>query len=184
MRHLMRDYVLIIANMGMRHGTEALTLKWKHVTLFEEKDRQYLETSVTGKTGRRDIICRSGAINYLKSIHERSDDIKHIPFEDLLKQRLDLSVFRLPDRTVSNNIHQSFRKFVIDAGLITCPRMNQNRTLYSLRHTYATFALLNDGMDIHALAIQRGTSTGRIEQHYSHLTYAAPQKGYAHGQAV
>ena len=170
MRHLMRDYVLIMANTGMRHGTEALNLKWKHVTLFEEKDLQYLEMSVSGKTGRRDIICRSGTINYLKRIHERSEDIKHIPFEDLLKQRIDLPVLRLPDGTVSKNIHQTFRKFVTDAGLITCPRTNQNRTLYSLRHTYATFALLNDGMDIHALAIQMGTSIGMIERHYSHLT--------------
>jgi integrase len=170
MRHLMRDYVLIMANTGMRHGTEALNLRWKHVTLFEEKDLQYLEMSVTGKTGRRDIICRSGTINYLKRIHERSEDTRHIPFEDLLKQRIDLPVFRLPDGTVSKNIHQTFRKFVTDTGLITCPRTNRNRTLYSLRHTYATFALLNDGMDIHALAIQMGTSIGMIERHYSHLT--------------
>ena len=170
MRYLMRDYVLIMANTGMRHGTEALNLRWKHVTLFEEKDLQYLEMSVSGKTGRRDIICRSGTINYLKRIHERSDDIKHIPFEDLLKQRVDLPVFRLPDGTVSKNIHQTFRKFLTDAGLITCPRTGQNRTLYSLHHTYATFALLNDGMDIHALAVQMGTSIGMIERHYSHLT--------------
>ena len=170
MRHLMRDYVLIMANTGMRHGTEALNLRWKHVTLFEEKDLQYLEMSVTGKTGRRDIICRSGTINYLKRIHERSEDTRHIPFEDLLKQRIDLPVFRLPDGTVSKNIHQTFRRFVTDTGLITCPRTNRNRTLYSLRHTYATFALLNDGMDIHALAIQMGTSIGMIERHYSHLT--------------
>ena len=170
MRHLMRDYALIMANTGMRHGTEALNLKWKHVTLFEEKDLQYLEMSVSGKTGRRDIICRSGTINYLKRIHERCDDIKHIPFEDLLKQRLDLPVFRLPDGTASKNTHQTFRKFLTDTGLITCPRTNQNCTLYSLRHTYATFALLNDGMGIHALAVQMGTSIGMIERHYSHLT--------------
>jgi integrase len=170
MRHLMRDYVLIMANTGMRHGTEALNLQWKHVTLFEEKDLQYLEMSVTGKTGRRDIICRSGTINYLKRIHERCNDIKHIPFETLLKQRLDLPVFRLPDGTVSHNIHQTFRAFLTEIGLITCLRTGQNRTLYSLRHTYATFALLNDGMDIHALAIQMGTSIGMIERHYSHLT--------------
>jgi integrase len=50
------------------------------------------------------------------------------------------------------------------------PRTGQNRTLYSLRYTYATFALLNDGMDIHALAVQMGTSIGMIERHYSHLT--------------
>ena len=170
MRHLMRDYVLIMANTGMRHGTEALNLQWKHVTLFEEKDLQYLEMSVTGKTGRRDIICRSGTINYLKRIHEQCQDVRHIPFEDLLKQRVDLPVFRLPDGTVSKNIHQTFRKFLTDTGLITCPRTGQNRTLYSLRHTYATFALLNNGMDIHALAVQMGTSIGMIEQHYSHLT--------------
>jgi hypothetical protein len=30
--------------------------------------------------------------------------------------------------------------------------------------------LFNDGMDIHALAIQMGTSIGMIERHYSHLT--------------
>ena len=68
-----------------------------------------------------------------------SEDIRHIPFEDLLKQRIDLPVFRLPDGTVSKNIHQTFRKFLTDTGLITCPRTGQNRTLYSLRHTYATF---------------------------------------------
>ena len=30
---------------------------------------------------------------------------------------------------------------MIDTGLLTCPRTGQNRTLYSFRHTYATFAL-------------------------------------------
>ena len=170
MRHLMRDYVLILANTGMRHGTEAQNLRWKHVTLFEEGGLQYLEMSVSGKTGRRDIICRSGTVDFLKRIHARSKDIQHIPFEQILKQRLDLPVFRLPDGTVSQNLHQTFRAFVTEAGLITCPRTGQNRTLYSLRHTYATFALLNDGMDIHALAIQMGTSIGMIERHYSHLT--------------
>ena len=170
MRYLMRDYVLILANTGMRHGTEALNLNWKHITLFEENDLQYLEMSVTGKTGRRDIICRSGTINYLKSIHERSEDLNHMSFEQLLKERVDLPVFRLPDGTVSKNIHQTFRAFMKESELIKCPRTGLNRTLYSLRHTYATFALINDGMDIHALAKQMGTSIGMIERHYSHLT--------------
>ncbi len=59
---------------------------------------------------------------------------------------------------------------MIDTGLLTCPRSGQNRTLYSFRYTYATFALLNDGMDIHMLAIQMGTRIAMIERHYSHLT--------------
>ena len=59
---------------------------------------------------------------------------------------------------------------MIDTGLLTRARTGQNRTLYSFRHTYATFALLNDGKDIHTLAIQMGTSISMIERHYSHLT--------------
>ena len=59
---------------------------------------------------------------------------------------------------------------MIDTGLLTCSLTGQNRTLYSFRHTYATFALLNDGMDIHTLAIQMGISIAMIERHYSHLT--------------
>ena len=39
----------------------------------------------------------------------------------------------------------------------------------SLRHTYATFALINDGMDIHVLARNMGTSIPMIELHYNHL---------------
>lgn len=170
MRYLLRDYILILANTGMRHGTEAVNLRWKHVTLFEENGLEYLEMSVSGKTGRRDIICRSGTINYLKRIHERSQDIRHLTFDQLLRDRVDLPVFRLPDGSVTNNLRQTFQVFLNDTGLMTCPRTGQNRTLYSLRHTYATFALLNDGMDIHALAIQMGTSIGMIERHYSHLT--------------
>ena len=170
MRELLRDYVLIMANTGMRHGTEAQNLKWQHITQFEDNGKIYLEMSVSGKTGRRDIICRSGTINYLKRIHGRSEDIKHLEFEELLKQRLDLPVFRLRDGTVTNALHQTFRNFLKKNELLICPRTGQARTLYSLRHTYATFALLNDGMDIHTLAIQMGTSIQMIERHYSHLT--------------
>jgi integrase len=45
----------------------------------------------------------------------------------------------------------------------------QTRTLYSLRHTYATRALAK-GIDIHTLARQMGTSVLMIEKHYSKIT--------------
>jgi hypothetical protein len=88
----------------------------------------------------------------------------------LIRAQLDVPVFRLPDGTVSKNLRQTFKLLMKDTGLLKCPRTGQDRTLYSLRHTYATFALLNDGMDVHTLAIQMGTSIGMIERHYSHLT--------------
>ena len=44
-----------------------------------------------------------------------------------------------------------------------------DRTLYSLRHTYATIELLT-GTDIHTLARQMGTSVVMLDCHYSKLT--------------
>jgi integrase len=87
----------------------------------------------------------------------------------MLKQRLDLPVFALPDGTVSKNLDQTFKRFLEEHSLLVCPVTQQNRTLYSLRHTYATFALVNDGMDIHVLARNMGTSISMIELHYNHL---------------
>lgn len=170
MRHLLRDYVLVLANTGIRHGTEAENLRWKHVHLFEEGGKAYLEMHVTGKTGGRDIICRARTVEFLKRIQSRSPDIADMSFEELLKKQLDEPVFRLPDGSVSKNLRQTFKILMKDTGLLVCPRTGQDRTLYCLRHTYATFALLNDGMDIHTLAIQMGTSIPMIEKHYSHLT--------------
>jgi integrase len=46
----------------------------------------------------------------------------------------------------------------------------QNRTLYSIRHTYATLELLEKGTNIHTLSKQMGNSAAMIERHYSKLT--------------
>ena len=113
---------------------------------------------------------KRNTIDYLKRIHSRTEAIKDIDFYDMLKQNLDLPVFCLPDGTVTEHLRQTFKAFLKEAKLLQCPKTGQDRTLYSLRYTYATFALVNDGMDIHALATQMGTSIGMIERHYSHLT--------------
>ena len=46
----------------------------------------------------------------------------------------------------------------------------QTRTLYSLRHTYATLELIENRTDLHTLAKQMGNSAAMIERHYSKLT--------------
>ncbi len=53
-------------------------------------------------------------------------------------------------------------------GLLKSPH-GQDRTLYSLRHTYATLRLSDGDVSIHQLAKQMGTSVGMLEKHYSHL---------------
>ena len=56
-----------------------------------------------------------------------------------------------------------------DSGLLK-DDAGQTRTLYSLRHTYATLELLRNGTDIHTLSKQMGNSAAMIERHYSKLT--------------
>ena len=55
-----------------------------------------------------------------------------------------------------------------DSGLLK-DTSGKNRTLYSLRHTYATLAL-RAGISIHTIARQMGTSVLMLEKHYSKLT--------------
>ena len=169
MRMLLRDYVLILANTGMRHGTESQGLKWKHVSEFVDHDRRYLAMWVDGKTGGRELIARHNCVTYLKRIHARADDLKHWTWDQLLTAGRDEFVFRLPDGTSSKNLHQTFEMLLTDASLLVDRRTEQNRTLYSLRHTYATMSLIHARVDIHTLAKQMGTSILMIERHYSHL---------------
>ena len=61
-----------------------------------------------------------------------------------------------------------FEKLTRESGLMY-NAADEKRTLYSLRHTYATQELLA-GTDIHTLSKQMGNSAGMIEKHYSKLT--------------
>jgi integrase len=167
MRLLLRDYVFILFNTGMRHGTEAQNLRWKHISLV---GKDQVAMWVKGKTKARELITKSNCATYLQRIHKRCEDINHLSFEELLKSKCDLPVFRLSDGTVTDNLRQTFKVFLEEMGLLVDSRTNQERTLYSLRHTYATFAIVYEGIDLHLLAKQMGTSIAMIEKHYSHLT--------------
>lgn len=54
--------------------------------------------------------------------------------------------------------------------LIRDTATRQNRTLYSLRHTYATLEITKKRVDLPTLAKQMGASVGMLEKHYSKLT--------------
>jgi len=93
-----------------------------------------------------------------------------LTLDDLFKQRKNELVFRLSDGTVTNALGPTFKQFLVKYKLLEDGQGNE-RTLYSLRHTYATYVMLNKGNDvsIHDLAKQMGTSVSMIEKHYSHL---------------
>ncbi len=170
MRQLLRDYVLILANTGMRHGTESYGIKWKHLSWHFDEGRRVLMISVDGKTKQRELVARHNCLIFFKRIHRNADDLRHLTFEELIAEGRDEYVFRLGDGTRTKNLDQTFEVLMKDSGLLKDARTNTNRTLYSLRHTYATFALLYEKIDLFVLEKQMGTSAEMIRKHYAHIT--------------
>lgn len=180
-RELLRDYVLILSNTGIRHGTEMMNLKWKHVTWFEnEKGERFIQFTVSGKTGNRQLIGRHSVVTPLKRIQSRFEELNSVGFDDLLKSKCEEYVFRLSDGTIPKQLDKSFTQFLENCDLLYGSTSENPRTLYSLRHFYATYQLFN-GRNIHKLAIQMGTSVGMLEQHYSKLTPMLMAKEFAGG---
>ena len=75
-------------------------------------------------------------------------------------------LFLLASGEPTRQLGKAFEKALQSSGLKESPR--GPRTLYSLRHTYITWQLLN-GTSIDVITRQCGTSTEMIEQHYSHV---------------
>lgn len=169
MRRLLRDYVLVLSNTGIRHGTEAMGLRWRDIEWIVKDGDRYLQLTVNGKVGKRTAIARHNTENYLRRIQERSPHIAKLTFDALLKKKLNEKVFVLEDGTETNSLAGTFRNLMRDSGLDKDRDVKEKRTLYSLRHTYAHLCILQERMDIYTLAKQMGTSVKMIEMHYGHL---------------
>ena len=115
------------------------------------------------------MIAKHRAVDVLKRLHARQLDIRHMEFDELLRSRVTSRLFRFSTGYQPHSFVGTFRRLMRDSGL-ALDAEGQNRTLYSLRHTYATLELLNNSTDIHTLSKQMGNSAVMIERHYSKLT--------------
>jgi len=177
MRHLLRDYIEILLLTGMRHGTEALGVRWKDVCWHTQDGKRYLRIWVNGKTGGRWLIAKHAALEVLQRLHDRQAALNTQSLETTLQGEGDDKANKAANHllfTFSNSyqptsLNGAFKRLMRDSGLLK-DADGQNRTLYSLRHTYATLELLRANTDIHTLAKQMGNSAAVIERHYSKLT--------------
>ena len=178
LRHILRDYILILAHTGIRSGTEAMNLKWHDVNFFTKSKVQYLGIRVNGKTGQRHVTVRHDAIRYFDRLRSMNAQYAKLSFNDFLKARFDSYVFRVEGKTRKGEIiHKDmttafgrmFTRYLERVGLHIDKSTQKPRTLYSLRHMYATFALTYDRMSVYTLAEHMGTSVKMIEDHYGQL---------------
>jgi integrase len=166
-RILCSAYVKFLVGTGVRHSTESMPLRWKHLQWHYIGSKRYLRIWVSGKTGARYLIAKNDVLEVLTGLY-KWQQLPYTSLDDLIQAKLDRKIFVMPDGQMPHLLENIFRHLMKKSGLLK-NGAGQNRTLYSLRHTYATFALAG-GIDIHTLAKQMGTSVVMIERHYSKLT--------------
>ena len=178
-RELLAIYVPFMAATGMRAGTEAEFLEWRHIDVEIRDGQPVLHFRLQrGKRGARNFVAHNSCWLLLERLRQLSPDLAGMTLEEVLKKRVPQRLFRLSDGSVPDNWNKPFRQWLEDSELLLCPVTGKERSLYSLRHYYATQRLL-EGIPIHDLAEQMGTSVLMITKHYSHLTPLMKAKQFA-----
>ena len=143
----LHDKILFMANTGIRPD-EANLLEYRDVEIVEDEasGQTILEIEVRGKRG----------VGYCKSMPSAVR-----PFERLVKRNEPEPT----DRLFPHDHKKQFNRILNELGL-KIDRQGNRRTLYSLRHSYISFRLL-EGADIYQIAKNCRTSVEMIEKHYA-----------------
>ena len=157
-RNLIRNYILFLANSGLRPN-ESIQLRWRDIK--ESPDgHKYIYVRANTKTGDRDTYPLPHAFRYLDRIREQSEFTGD---DDL--------VFGSREGKPVENFGKTYKQILTDANLLYDSE-GRVRTIYSLRHFYATQRLSSKTKPIpmEVLAQNMGTSPTMMFQHYRHLT--------------
>ena len=170
MRLLLRDYVEALLGTGCRSGRESMAMQWRHLEwhVDSKTNLRYLRIWVSGKTGGRWLIAKHWAIAVFERLAVRQGLGENL--DQAIAAKSEAWVFATSAGIRPNSLHTSFELLLADADMRVDPISGRNRSLYSLRHSYATMSLMDGQMDMHTLAKQMGTSIGMLEQHYSKMT--------------
>lgn len=171
MRLLLRDYVLILANTGIRQGTEMINLKWRDISLTKSGDKEYLTMRINGKSQKwRTIQVRHRVARYLERIKDRNEKLKKLTLRELLAKGLDKPVIDATHNAdLTTAFGRMFTRMMEKGELLIDTHTGKKRTLYSLRHFYATHELTKGNVTAYQLAEHMGTSIAMLQAHYGHL---------------
>lgn len=166
-REVLRNYVLFLANTGIRQGREALGIRWRNIEWQTINGERYLVVNVDGKTKKRSVVARDTVEGYLDRQFRLNPAISSLTFSELMKEKSEEFVFttRLGEVARVANLNRAFGKLLNELNL-KVGADGKERTLYSLRHYYATRELKR-GISTHTLSKQMGTSTAMLDRHYS-----------------
>lgn len=171
-RQIFPYYITFLFLTGVRPGEEAGQLKYGDLKFVQHKQQRRCVAKITkGKSmsysSGRDVFVDDIAVKALR--HPARFSAKHgvlTTLDDLIKQYPDDYVFyayldgeepRLPD---FGRVMDQYMEYIGMHG--------KDHTLYSFRHSYITYKLLQD-VSAYDIAKQCGTSEAMIEQFYDHV---------------
>jgi len=108
-------------------------------------------------------------VRYLDRLRKPNVDWAGGTFEGFLKRRLTDYVFRVADKDMTTPFGKMVARLLERLDLLYDTRNGKQRTIYSLRHYYATMALTRNRMTVYTFARHLGTSVAMIERHYGHV---------------
>lgn len=166
-RELLRDYVLILSNSGIRVG-EANHLRTSDISVLrDENDRELYGFDVNGKTGKRFVVLRANAKRYVDRVLERNrkwhDEWQRIA--DERGEQMNDYLFKMADGSQVTTLIDQFNTVLQREGL-THNADGEKHSLYSLRHFYAVQMLRKGRVNIFDIARNMGTSVQIIESYY------------------
>jgi integrase len=180
----LRDYVLFMANTGLRPD-ESARLEFRDVEIVDDDatGERILEIEVRGKRGVGFCKSMPGAVRPFERLRERlraKDETGHAEGRrsvaaDVLdgaanpkRKPIERSKPRPNDRLFPQT-HRELFNLILEEEELKEDRDGQRRTAYSLRHTYICMRLM-EGADIYQIAKNCRTSVEMIEKYYaSHL---------------
>jgi len=160
-RFLCQHFVLVSANLGTRVG-ELRLLKYEDMrTQNTDAGGKRLIASVRGKTGEREAIFNQGGDSYIKRMYDfRTQELGKKPKQGEY-------VFCHPDGKPISSMKKSFNSLLTYTGT-EYDSKERKRSLYSLRHFYAT-QRLSEEVSPFLLAKQMGTSVEMLQKHYGQV---------------
>ena len=160
-RFTLQHFVLVSANVGTRVG-ELRLLTWEDLRSQETDDSgKRLVAFVQGKTGEREAIFNWGADQYIKRMYDfRTQELGKTPKQGEY-------VFCHPNGKPISSMKKSFNSLMTYTGMSEDSK-GRKRSLYSLRHFYAT-QRLSEEVSPFLLAKQMGTSVEMLQKYYGQV---------------
>lgn len=166
-RYLLRAYIAVASCTGIRPGLELERVQTTQILHEQDKKMSFIRIPILRDQGKyaagRNVICFENDVFDVRRVLEQLMRWHH----ERSGKALTPYLFARSDGRVPS-FDAPFRAVMVETGLLIDPETGKKRVPYSLRHYFATQALLRGEHD-HIVARWMGTSPQMIDIHYNKI---------------